>query len=308
MSFTDEEIAYLRSQPIARLATVGEEQQPDVVPVGFEFDGVHFWVGGSGETVLRTRKFRNVAAGAGKVALVIDDMVSFDPFIVRGIRVYGDAAGPVERVGMMGPGFYIRITPSTSWTWNMAGRAGRGDVVRVQAGAAPPLALCRPLPQQVDPLPELGGAGRRRGRATALLAQGGVGDPVRLTGAVVPRRHEAVELPAHHRELLVRRCLARWRRGRGCTTTGPLALPMTQQVAHLVGLEQARDPEEVHLLLRPDVHLPGVAELRSVVQHPVEGRLRAEGLPGQVDLVGGAALGGLRPSARPRRRRCRPRR
>ena len=121
MSFTDEEIAYLRSQPIARLATIGEEQQPDVVPVGFEFDGVHFWVGGSGETVLRTRKFRNVAAGAGKVALVIDDMVSFDPFIVRGIRVYGDAAGPVERVGMMGPGFYIRITPTTSWTWNMAG-------------------------------------------------------------------------------------------------------------------------------------------------------------------------------------------
>ena len=121
MSFTDEEVAYLRSQPIARLATVGEEQQPDVVPVGYEFDGVHFWIGGSGESVLLTRKFRNVAAGAGKVALVIDDMVSFNPFIARGIRVYGDAAGPVERVGMVGPGFYIRITPSMSWTWNMAG-------------------------------------------------------------------------------------------------------------------------------------------------------------------------------------------
>jgi len=121
MSFTDEEVAYLRSQPIARLATVGEEQQPDVVPVGYEFDGLHFWVGGSGESVLLTRKFRNVAAGAGKVALVVDDMVSFNPFIARGIRVYGDAAGPVERVGMVGPGFYVRITPSMSWTWNMAG-------------------------------------------------------------------------------------------------------------------------------------------------------------------------------------------
>src|SRR5688572_26869447 len=117
VSFTDQEAAYLQSQPVARLATVGEQQQPDVVPVGFEFDGEDFWVGGSGASVLLTRKFRNVVAGASKVALVIDDMVSFDPFIARGIRVYGEATGPVERVGMIGPGFYIRITPSISWTW-----------------------------------------------------------------------------------------------------------------------------------------------------------------------------------------------
>ena len=121
VSFTDDEVSYLRSQPIARLASVGRDQQPDVVPVAFEFDGTHFWVGGSGETVLRTRKVRNVEAGRGKVALVVDDMVSFDPFIARGIRVYGEAAGPVERVGIMGQGFYLRITPSISWSWNMAG-------------------------------------------------------------------------------------------------------------------------------------------------------------------------------------------
>jgi pyridoxamine 5'-phosphate oxidase family protein len=120
MSFTDEEIAYLRSQPIARLASIGPEAQPDVVPVGFEFDGTVFWVGGSGDSVLRTRKFRNIQAGNHKVALVVDDLVSFDPFIARGIRVYGDAAGPVERTGMVGPGFYLRITPSISWSWNMA--------------------------------------------------------------------------------------------------------------------------------------------------------------------------------------------
>jgi pyridoxamine 5'-phosphate oxidase family protein len=44
--FTDEETAYLRSQPIARLATVSASGQPDVVPVGFEFDGTCFFVGG----------------------------------------------------------------------------------------------------------------------------------------------------------------------------------------------------------------------------------------------------------------------
>ncbi|MFI7618384.1 PPOX class F420-dependent oxidoreductase [Nonomuraea terrae] len=121
MTFTDQEIAYLRSQPLARLATLSPDGQPDVVPVAYEFDGAHFWIGGSGEQVLRTRKFRNIQAGGLKVALVVDDMVSFDPFIARGVRVYGVAEPPVERVGMVGPGLYARVTPTVSWSWNLAG-------------------------------------------------------------------------------------------------------------------------------------------------------------------------------------------
>jgi pyridoxamine 5'-phosphate oxidase family protein len=121
MSFTAEETAYLRSQPLARLATLSAVGQPDVVPVSFEFDGECFWVGGSGASVLATRKFRNVLAGNHEVALVVDDMISVDPFIARGIRVYGHAEQPIEREGMVGPGTYMRITPTTSWSWNMEG-------------------------------------------------------------------------------------------------------------------------------------------------------------------------------------------
>lgn len=121
MSFTDEEVAYLQSQMLARVATLSADGQPDVVPVGFEFDGTFFWIGGSGATVADTRKFRNVQAGNHKVALVIDDMVSFDPFIARGVRIYGHAEQPFERVGMVGPGIYLRITPTISWSWNLAG-------------------------------------------------------------------------------------------------------------------------------------------------------------------------------------------
>lgn len=120
MSFTAEEIAYLRSQPMGRLATVAADDQPDVVPLAVEFDGTFFWVGG-GTTVPHTRKFRNVAAGKHKVSLVIDDMPSFDPFVARGIRVYGHAEQPFEREGMVGPGIYMRITPVISWSWNLAG-------------------------------------------------------------------------------------------------------------------------------------------------------------------------------------------
>lgn len=121
MPFTDEEVAYLRSQPLARMATLAADGQPDVVPVAFEFDGTFFWVGGSGPSVAATRKVRNVRAGYRRVALVVDDLVSLVPFIARGIRIYGDAASPVERVGLVGPGLYLRITPTRSWSWNLAG-------------------------------------------------------------------------------------------------------------------------------------------------------------------------------------------
>jgi pyridoxamine 5'-phosphate oxidase family protein len=121
VSFTEEEITYLRSQSLARLATVSADGQPDVVPVALEFDGTYLWVGGGDGSVTRTRKFRNVRAGSHEVAVVVDDMVSFDPFIVRGIRIYGRAEQPFERVGMIGPGTYLRITPTRSWSWNLAG-------------------------------------------------------------------------------------------------------------------------------------------------------------------------------------------
>ena len=72
MAFAEDEVAYLKSQPLARLATVGDDGQPDVVPVGFEFDGTHFYIGGMAPE--RTRKFLNVKAGHAKVALVVDDL------------------------------------------------------------------------------------------------------------------------------------------------------------------------------------------------------------------------------------------
>ena len=104
MAFSDEEIAYLQSQPVARLATVNADGQPDVVPVAFELDGPYIWVGGVGPDVAKTRKLRNIGAGRSKVSLVADDLVSMEPFIARAVRVYGDAEPPVERVGMVGPG------------------------------------------------------------------------------------------------------------------------------------------------------------------------------------------------------------
>jgi pyridoxamine 5'-phosphate oxidase family protein len=124
MAFTEEEIAYLRSQPLGRIATVAPDGQPDVAPVGFEFDGTYLYVGGIDPA--KTRKFRNVAAGNDHVAFVVDDLVSTDPWTPRFLRIYGTAE-LVERPGPSGPSPSMRITPVTSWSWNLDGRPFGGD-------------------------------------------------------------------------------------------------------------------------------------------------------------------------------------
>ncbi len=118
MSFTDGEIAYLRSQRLARLATVSSDGQPDVVPVGYEFDGTHLLVGGMNPA--KTRKYRNVQAGNAKVALVVDDLVAAEPWTPRYLRIYGTAE-LVDREGRFGAAPYLRITPTISWSWNLEG-------------------------------------------------------------------------------------------------------------------------------------------------------------------------------------------
>jgi PPOX class F420-dependent enzyme/OxyR family protein len=81
----------MRSQRLARLATVAPDGQLDVVPGGFEFDGTHVYLGGVDPE--KTRKYRNVEAGNTKVALVIDDLVFVEPWSARYLRVYGTAVG-----------------------------------------------------------------------------------------------------------------------------------------------------------------------------------------------------------------------
>jgi pyridoxamine 5'-phosphate oxidase family protein len=119
MSFSEEELAYIRSQRLARVATVAADGQPDLVPVGFEFDGTHFYIGGFDPG--RTRRSRNVRAGNEKVALVIDDLASIEPFAPRFLRIYGTAE-LVERDTQFGKQPILKITPTISWSENLDGR------------------------------------------------------------------------------------------------------------------------------------------------------------------------------------------
>lgn len=116
--FSEAEITYLKSQYLARLATVSSEDQPTVDAVGFEFDGARFYVGGL--ALPSTRKYKNIANGNHKVSLIIDDLETMNPWKVRGIKVHG-LAEIVERSGRFGLKEYLAITPTVSWSWGIEG-------------------------------------------------------------------------------------------------------------------------------------------------------------------------------------------
>ena len=114
--FSNKEIQYIRSQRQARIATVSAQLQPDVAPVGFDFDGQHFYIGGLQQE--KTYKYKNVAIGNKKVALVIDDLESVSPWRPRGIKIHG-LAEIIERQGRSGPALYLKLTPEKYWSWGI---------------------------------------------------------------------------------------------------------------------------------------------------------------------------------------------
>jgi pyridoxamine 5'-phosphate oxidase family protein len=89
-AFTPAEIAYLQSQPLGRLATVGSNGQPHVVPVGFRYNPEHDTIDISGHDFAKRKKFRDVRRNP-LVAFVVDDLASVTPWRVRGIEIRGEA-------------------------------------------------------------------------------------------------------------------------------------------------------------------------------------------------------------------------
>jgi pyridoxamine 5'-phosphate oxidase family protein len=120
LMFNKDELKFLKSQFLVRIATATPKGKPNVAPVGFEFDGKYFYVGSVKQEILRsTPRYVNIENGNKQVAMVIDDLVSVDPWKPRGIRVNG-VADVVERKGEFGKGEYIRIKPKLSWSWGLS--------------------------------------------------------------------------------------------------------------------------------------------------------------------------------------------
>jgi pyridoxamine 5'-phosphate oxidase family protein len=126
-TFTDGERKYLEGQHLARLATADVSGAPHVVPVGFQLsdDGGAIDVGG--HDVTSSKKWRDLRANP-RVAVVVDDLETIDPWTPRGIEVRGMAelhdAGGEEKFGPQVRGqAWIRIVPKRVTSWGIEGHA-----------------------------------------------------------------------------------------------------------------------------------------------------------------------------------------
>ena len=87
--FTDSEIEYLAGQRLGRIATVGPDGQPHVVPTSFRYNAEHDTIDVGGMRMSQTKKLRDVQR-SGRASIVIDDVLP--PWQPRMIEVRGTAA------------------------------------------------------------------------------------------------------------------------------------------------------------------------------------------------------------------------
>lgn len=119
MAFTQQELAYLGSQRLGRLATIATDGFPQNNPVGFVINAELGTVDIGGHAMGASRKFHSVQANP-KVSFVVDDIASVQPWRVRGVEIRGEAEA-LSDVAVR-PGFsaeIIRIHPKRIRAWGL---------------------------------------------------------------------------------------------------------------------------------------------------------------------------------------------
>jgi pyridoxamine 5'-phosphate oxidase family protein len=114
-SFTQKELDYLgerKPERLGRIATVGKDGTPHVVPVGWRFNPELDSIDVGGMNLARTKKFKD-ARRTGRASIVIDDLLSTDPWRPRGIEVRGRAEA------IEGDRPRIRIHPERIVSWGL---------------------------------------------------------------------------------------------------------------------------------------------------------------------------------------------
>jgi pyridoxamine 5'-phosphate oxidase family protein len=135
-TFTEKEIEYLRGQLLGRLATVGRDGSPHVVPVGFRLgpEDEAIEIGSAGD-MRGSKKWRDLEANP-RVAFVVDDLERVDPWTPRGLEVRGRAELHEEGGESFGPGWgaaWIRILPRRILAWGIEGHPFSSDAGRRRA-------------------------------------------------------------------------------------------------------------------------------------------------------------------------------
>jgi pyridoxamine 5'-phosphate oxidase family protein len=87
-AFTDKELDYLAGQKLGRIATVGPDGQPHVVPTSFRHNAEHDAIDVGGMRMSQTKKLRDVQR-TGRATIVVDDVLP--PWQPRMLEIRGAA-------------------------------------------------------------------------------------------------------------------------------------------------------------------------------------------------------------------------
>ena len=121
-TFTRKELDYLRSQRLARLATADLHGVPHVMPLGLHLSEDGRAIDVSGRGFATTKKYRNIKANP-RVAILVDDLASVDPWTPRGIEIRGIAQLHEVGDGTEGPNgpdqAWARIIPERVVSWGI---------------------------------------------------------------------------------------------------------------------------------------------------------------------------------------------
>lgn len=111
-TLTRDHIDYLAGQRLGRLATVAPDGAPQNNPVGFRYNPELGTIDIAGWNLGRSRKFRNLARN-NRVAFVVDDIASVQPWRVRCLEIRGTAEALTDTATYIGPeeSELIRIHP-----------------------------------------------------------------------------------------------------------------------------------------------------------------------------------------------------
>jgi pyridoxamine 5'-phosphate oxidase family protein len=90
MTFKSHELDFLREADLGRLATIQPDGTPQNSPVGFRYNEALGTIDIAGYRMSKSQKFRNIARN-DKVALVVDDITSRNPWRVRCLEIRGTA-------------------------------------------------------------------------------------------------------------------------------------------------------------------------------------------------------------------------
>ena len=122
--FTEAELRYMTGgRQLGRIATVGADGTPHVVPVAWIYNAARDTIDVGGHNLERSKKFHDVAR-TGRTAIVIDDLASSDPWLPRAIEVRGRG----EAIALPTP--LIRIHPERIISWGLEGGRSARTVAR----------------------------------------------------------------------------------------------------------------------------------------------------------------------------------